>query len=264
MDAGDTDVGGSSPVVLDLDPSQTSTPHLAAFGGKQGVLYLVDRDHLAGSLVARPPCDPNPANDDPSSDGSLYAPTPAPQYTPPRPGPLSVFGPYSDAPGDNEVNHAKMRSTPAVFRPAAGGVYVFASGTSRSASDLESVVPPCLARAQVHLQAGAPAYLEPAVATNASVVFGNPGAPVVTSHDGGKDALVWVLDQNARRTDPVVPKPGFSPQSAVLYAFDAGTLDLAWKSGPGDLGPSGKYGHVVVAHGIVYAGTDRITAFALP
>jgi outer membrane protein assembly factor BamB len=92
-------------------------------------------------------------------------------------------------------------------------------------------------------------------------VLRNPGAPIVTSHDGGQDGVVWVLDQNARRTDPVVPKPGFVPAGAVLYAFDAATLETLWASAPGDLGPGGKYGHVVVAHGTVYVATDRVAAF---
>ena len=38
-------------------------------------------------------------------------------------------------------------------------------------------------------------------------------------------------------------------------------LKELWHSAPADLGPSGKYAHVVVAHGVVYVGTDRITAF---
>ncbi|MGH7283633.1 MAG: hypothetical protein ACRELY_19070, partial [Polyangiaceae bacterium] len=73
MDLGDTDFGGSSPSLLDLDPTLTSTPHLAVLGGKQGVVYLVDRDHLGGT-VARPACDAVAATEDPSSDTSLFGP----------------------------------------------------------------------------------------------------------------------------------------------------------------------------------------------
>jgi hypothetical protein len=232
MDEGDTDLAGSSPVVFDVDPSLTSTPHLATFGGKQGVVYLVDRDHLGGSLVAREHCDPNAANDVPSTDLSLYSSTLLPQYSPPSPGPLSVFGPYSDKSGDNELDHAKMRTTPALFRPTsgskAGSVYVYFSGTSRDPSNLGNVVPPCLARMHVHLAPGSPAYLE-TDATNTVTTFRNPGSPIVTSHDGGQDAVVWVLDQNATRTDAVVPKPGFTPSNAILYAFTPSTR-RRWRS----------------------------------
>jgi hypothetical protein len=260
MDAGDTDLGGSSPVVFDVDGARTATPHLAVFGGKQGVMYLVDRDALGGSTTARPACTPATVGD-PSHDTSLFGPTPLAQYTPPSPGPLSVFGPYSDKAGDNELDKAKMRTTPAVFRPASGDVYVYAAGTSRDPGNLGNVVPPGVARLHVHLAAGEKAYLEPDFAKNTTTSFVNPGAPVVTSHDGGQDAVVWVLDQASLRTSPTVPKPGFIPPNAKLFAFDGTTMATLWQSGPDDLGPSGKYAHVVVAHGQVIVGTDRITAF---
>src|SRR5919199_3930540 len=51
LDVGDIDLSGSSPVVLpELDPSSVATPRLVAFGGKQGTVYLVDRDTLAPAL----------------------------------------------------------------------------------------------------------------------------------------------------------------------------------------------------------------------
>ena len=55
MDLSDTDLAGGGPVVLpDLGSANTSTPHLLAFGGKQGNMYLLDRDHMPGSLSVRP------------------------------------------------------------------------------------------------------------------------------------------------------------------------------------------------------------------
>src|SRR5262249_31300032 len=69
LDQYDTDLAGSSPVIIDLDPTTTSTPHLAAFGSKQGNAYLVDRANLKGSLTSRPP----PSTDS-SSDTSLLPP----------------------------------------------------------------------------------------------------------------------------------------------------------------------------------------------
>jgi hypothetical protein len=263
MDSGDTDLGGSSVVVFDVDPSRTATPHLATFGGKQGVIYLVDRDHLKGSTVGRPPCDLNAANDKPSTDGSLFGSEARAGYSPPSPGPLPVFGPYSDVPGDNSLNHAKMRNTPALFDPPGGETYVYAAGTSRDPSDLNMVRPPCIARLRVALAPGQKAQFDASVLTNTSAVMMNPGSPIVTSHGSGLDPVVWVLDENSTRTSPVVPKPGFTPPKAVLYAFDGTTLDLLWHSASDDLGPSGKYGHVVVAHGTVFVGTDRVAAFAI-
>lgn len=261
MDLGDTDLGGSSPSLIDLDPSLTSTPHLAVLGGKQGVVYLVDRDHLGGT-AARPACVPVAATEDPSSDTSLFGPDLHSEYDPPSRGPLPVFGPYSEVVGDNEVNHAKMRTTPSIARSSTGDYYVYFAGTSRDPSNLDAVVPPCVARLALHLEPGAPAYLDATTRlTNTSVVFSNPGSPIVTSHDEGRDPVVWILDQNATRGDPTLPKANFTPKGAVLHAFDGTTLEELWHSAPADLGPSGKYAHVVVAHGVVYVGTDRISAF---
>jgi hypothetical protein len=244
-----------------VDPAATATPHLAAFGGKQGIVYLVDRDHLAGGTLARPACNPADGTSRASTDTSLYAPTPHGEYTPPAPGPLPVFGPYSEAAGDNELDNAKMRTTPAIYRPASGEVYVFVSGTTRVAGDLATLVPPGLARLTVHLAPGERAYYETTFATNTTTTLRNPGSPVVSSHDGGADAVVWLLDQNSKRTAPVDPILGFVPPEAIVYAFDATTLETLWRSPPGTLGPSGKYAHVVVAHGSVVVGTDRVSAF---
>jgi outer membrane protein assembly factor BamB len=62
------------------------------------------------------------------------------------------------------------------------------------------------------------------------------------------------------RTAPLagrgVPRP-------TLYALDATTLELLWQSTAEELNVGGKYNHVVVAHGVVFVGTDRIQAFGL-
>jgi competence ComEA-like helix-hairpin-helix protein len=80
----------------------------------------------------------------------------------------------------------------------------------------------------------------------------------VVSSNGSKDAIVWVLDENARRsailTGPKAPHP-------VLYAIDPTTLKVLWKSDPDLLQASGKYNSPTIADGNVYVGTDRIVAF---
>jgi mono/diheme cytochrome c family protein len=80
---------------------------------------------------------------------------------------------------------------------------------------------------------------------------------VVTSR-GSADAIVWVLDENARRSAPLA---GPAAPRPVLYALDAMTLELLWKSAPGELHTSGKYNEPAFAHGMVFVGTDRIQAF---
>ncbi|MEQ9325207.1 MAG: hypothetical protein RIF41_38935 [Polyangiaceae bacterium] len=242
LDERNMDLGASQPLLLTLDG--TTTPNVAAFGGKQGVVYLVDRDAMSPPGPARPAC-----RDDAASDASLFGPDMQPAFG--SPGPLSVFGPYSDEFG--EIDHAKMRTKLAVYqRP--GETYLFASGTTKASEESTDNVAPSLVRLRVATRDDGAAYLA-IDGDNPDVVMHNPGSPVVSGQD---DAVVWVLDRNAPRLapllDPATPGP-------VLYAFDAATLDLLWQSSP--LSPSGKYHHPVVVHGHVLVATDRLEAFAL-
>src|SRR5262249_28796638 len=72
MDTADIDLAGSAPMIVpDLNPATTGTPHLMAFGGKQGNVYLLSRDRLPGRLDQRPPC-----GSDSTTDLSLLPPGP--------------------------------------------------------------------------------------------------------------------------------------------------------------------------------------------
>jgi hypothetical protein len=268
LDIGDVDVGGSSAVLLPTPNFSTTTPHLIAFGGKQGVVYLVDADHLSGSLIQRPAC--STRWDDASRDGSLLPPTPSadycnvpapPQCFPAQPstdcvaGPLTIFGPAGDR---ADVNHAKMRTTPAYFRSAAGVDYVFVSGSTKAALCSLTAVPPSVVRLRVTADHGGPAYLAKDAA-DAEITFQNPGSPVVSSHDG-LQPVVWVVDSNTSRTqpllDPTTPHP-------ILYAIDGTTMKLLYRSAEQDLFVGGKYVTPLVAHGTVFVVTDRVQALAL-
>ena len=67
-----------------------ATPQLLALGGgKQGNVYLLDRDHMPGGTDQRHPC-----SSDPATDMSLLAPE-VQQALQSR-GPINVFGPFSD------------------------------------------------------------------------------------------------------------------------------------------------------------------------
>jgi outer membrane protein assembly factor BamB len=253
LDVGDIDLGGSSPVLIpELDAASTTTPHLIAFGGKQGNVYLLDRDALgsgAPHLDHRPPC-----TDDSTTDRSLLPPDPQPQYQ--AGGPLNVFGPYSDAYGRGDW--ARMRSTPAYFQPADGSAVLFVSGSTRPAEDSTEAVPPGVARLRIVTSPGQAAYVA-IEATAADVAFLSPGSPVVTSN-AAADAVVWVLDANLPRSHPLI---GPDVPHPVLYALDAATLQILWRSAPDDLPVGGKYNTPAIAHGVVYVGTDRIQAFGL-
>jgi mono/diheme cytochrome c family protein len=245
----DIDLASSGTVVIDLDPATTSTPHLLVAGGKQGNVYLLDRENMPGSLVKRPS-----PSDDPGTDGSLLSPEPHPQFG--KPAPLNVFGPYME---DNAMNdQARSRTTAAYFKSETGKNYVFVTGTTKTGENWDISVPPNLARLEIVSEPGKPAYLR-IDQLELSHTLQNPGSPIVTSN-GGRDAIVWILDTNTRRTSPVRGEYAGRP---VLYAFDALTFKLLWKSSPDELGPGGKYNEPAIAKGVVYVGTDRIQAFGL-
>ena len=250
MDEGDIDLAGGGPLILpELDASTTSTPHLVTFGGKQGNVYLVDRDNLPGRLDQRQPC-----STDSTTDGSLLPPDPQPQFG--TRGPLNVFGPYSENFGNSD--YAKGRTTPAYFQGSDGTPYLFVSGTSKAAINSTTSVPPSFARLRIVTAPNQPAYLA-VDATENSLTFLTPGSPVVTSN-GSSNAIVWVLVANITRsqslTENNVPHP-------ILYAIDATTLSPLWNSTPEQLNVGGKYNLPAIAHGVVFVGTDRIQAFGL-
>jgi hypothetical protein len=251
MDIADTDLGGSTPLVLpDLDPTTTSTPRLVAFGSKQGNVYLVDRDRMGGRLDQRPLC-----SSDPSSDTSLIPPDPQPHYGG-LPGPLNVFGPYSET--CTMGNNARMRTTPAYFRGADGTNYLFVSGATKQTECSTVPVPPGLARISVVTNPSQAVY--PSIdAADSTLGLFSPGPPIVTSN-GSSNAIVWVLDANVYRSASLV---GPSVPHPVLYALDASTMQLLWNNTPDQLNVGGKYNHAVVAHGVVFVGTDRIQAFGI-
>lgn len=246
--AADIDLGSSGTVVIDLHASASRTPHLLVGGGKQGNVYLLDRRRMPGGLEKRPPC-----STDSRTDGSLLAPENQPHFG--QSGPINVFGPYSDTNGMND--HAKSRTTAAYFRSAQGSHYVFVTGTTKERDGSTRSVPPGLVRLQIVIERGRSAYLR-IDQRELTQTFLNPGSPIVTSH-GGQDAIVWVLD-TAPRTTPLY---GDAAPHPVLYAFDALSLKLLWKSAPAKLATTGKYNEPTVAHGTVFVGTDRIEAFGL-
>ena len=237
-------------------------------------MYLLDRDHIPGDVTARPACAPDPVTfRDAANDTSLLPPTPqSPAYcdranpTACGRGPLSVFGPYSDDALANQVNNAKMRSTPARFRDGRGAELLFVAGSTKSAEVSPSPVPPSVARLRVNLASGAAAYLSND-ATDSELAFINPGSPVVGS-DGPNGPVVWIVDQNALRTQPLLASDTNHP---VLYAIDGTTMRVLFRSPDDRLGAptgtplaiGGKYVTPVVAHGVVFVGTDRVQAFGL-
>lgn len=247
--ASDIDIASSGAVAFDLGPGRSKTPHLLGLGAaKQGLAYLLDRDHMPGNVTRRHAC-----STDPSSDGSLLAPGVQAAFS--TRGPTLIFGPYSDSVGMG--NSAKSRSALAHFRSADGDDYLYFAGSAKDGKDFGTNVPPSLVRARVVAQPGRDAYLS-VDAQEMTVTLQNPGAPVVTSHDG-RDGVVWVLDTNVPRSVDI-----YQPDApgARLHAFDARTLQPLWNSGNA-LYTSGKYNEPAVMNGIVLVGSDRLQAFGL-
>ena len=194
-------------------------------------------------------CFRQPCSEDSSSDGSLLAPTPQPQFG--KVGPLNVFGPYRET--DGMGDQARSRSTLAHYRNADGDDYLFLTGSTKTGENLTTNIAPSLVRLQIVSERLQPAHLQ-LNRTHESLVFQNPGSPVVSSN-GHRNAIVWILDTNKPRSaslfGPDAPQP-------VLYAVDAETMGLIWRSKPGELQPGGKYNEATVADGQVFVGTDRI------
>lgn len=250
--AADIDLGSSGTVVIDLDPATTGTPHLLALvGGKQGNAYLLDRNSLPGSLVKRQEC-----SFDSTTDKSLLSPHDQPHLG--QPGPINIFGPYSDDIGWMDI--AKSRTTLAYFKSETGENFLYGTGGTKQEVDSPVNVPPGLVKLKIVTEPDKPAYLEISLQEE-TVAFKNPGSAVISSN-GSKDAILWVLDMNAVRSvslwdDNNLPEP-------ILYAFDPLTLDVIWQSTPGELYTSGKYNEPTIIMGTALVGTDRIQAFGLP
>jgi hypothetical protein len=253
LDDADVDLCGSGVVVLpELDPTTTSTPHLISLGGKQGNGYLVDRDHMPGGLKQRPACSTSSR-----MDGSLWDPNAPRPYLGNNPGPLNLFGPYSEV--HAQFDEAKARSTPSYFLASDGTSYLFFTGSTKKSNGSSVSVPPSLARVRIVTSPGKPAFLR-TEAYERTLVFKSPGTPMVTSN-GSKDPILWVLEPNVHRS----AKLAESTVHPQLYAVDGTTMQVLFASNPNDaeMRQGGKYNHPVVARGVVFTGTDRITAWGL-
>ncbi len=244
----DIDLGSGGVALFPASADVAGTVRrLMTVGGKQGNVYLLDRDRLPGRLDRRPPC-----STDAASDGSLLALAPQRQFG--TRGPLNVFGPYSE--DDAALDLARARSVPAVFRAADGAEYVFVTGNTKRAPGSSNSVAPSVVRLRVDRTTPDAPFLRIDRA-HPALVLGNPGSPVVTSR-GTDDALVWILDENAPRSASL---DGADAPRPVLYAMNAQSLAIVWQSAPGELFTSGKYNEPAFGGGQVFVGTDRIQAF---
>jgi hypothetical protein len=265
QDTIDSDLGGGSPIVIQLPAGSSTTTELLAVGGKQGNGYLLD----AGNNLNNPTQNPNnspaaypasltsrPPVVNPNQDPSLYAPNAVrPYFSPPQAGPLALFGPYNETSASG--NTAKARDTPATFTGPDGTHYVIWAGSSKSAVGSGTPVAPSLYLTKVVASPGQPAYLQ-IVAQNTQVMSLS-GANIITAN-GTADPIEWIVDAGVQRTDGLT---SFANGAPTLYAYDALTLQPLWSSAYQQLDLGGKYNTVAAARGQVFVGTDRIQAFGL-
>lgn len=247
--AADIDLGSSGIVLVPhSNKRQRPSEQLLSVAGKQGNAYLLSRSLLLPPASQRPPC-----SEDPATDQSHLSPTPQLQFS--GRGPLNLFKPYSET--DGMLDRAKNRATPAYFRDGTGE-YLFFTGNTKNPNDTSESVPPSVVRVRLVRQAdGAPYLRVDGLAT--SFTLENPG-PAIVSSRGDKDAVIWIFDENARRSARLT---GANAPQPKLYAIDPKTLEVLWKTARGELQTSGKYNSPTIAAGNVFIATDRVVAFGL-
>ena len=265
QDTIDSDLGGGSPILINLPPGASTTPELLAVGGKQGNGYLVD----AGNNLNNPTKNPNnspaaypasltsrPPVVAPDQDPSLYDPSAnRPYFSPAQPGPLALFGPYNETSASG--NTAKARDTPATFTGPDGSQYVVWAGSSKAAVGSGTPVAPSLYLTKVVTTPGQPAFLS-IVAQNTQVMS-LPGANIITAN-GTSAPIDWIVDAGVQRTDG---ETTFANGAPTLYAYNALTMQPIWSSAYEQLDMGGKYNTIATARGNIFVGTDRIQAFGL-
>jgi hypothetical protein len=270
QDTIDSDLGGGSPILINLPTGSSTTTELVAFGGKQGNGYLAD----AGNHLNNPTANPNgspaaypagltarpPGGLTPDQDASLYDTTSTGvrsywQGFPAQDGPLSLFGPYNESSASG--NTAKARDAPATFTGPDGSQYVIFAGSSKAGVGSSTPVAPSLFLTKIVHSAGQPAYLQIVAQNNA--VMSNPGANLITGN-GGTNEIDWIVDAGVQRSNSLTSYANGDP---VLYAYNALTMQPLWSSAYEELSLGGKYNSIAVARGNVFVGTHSIQAFGL-
>ncbi|MBV5324828.1 MAG: hypothetical protein J0626_05935, partial [Rhodospirillaceae bacterium] len=92
-------------------------------------------------------------------------------------------------------DQAKSRTSASWYRDDAGATWIYVSGASKKGEFFNTSTPPGLAKVKVVATPDAPAYLK-VDTLEMTLTFHNPGSPVISSN-GGRDAIIWMVDQNA-------------------------------------------------------------------
>jgi hypothetical protein len=217
----DADVGASGVTLLpDNAGNIAGHPHLLVLGGKEGRIYLIDRDNLGKFNLSYP-------------KGVLTAPYPDPRdYD-------RVVGEYLGNPINTDPN--RTNDTATYFN---GRIYLHLSGRQAWAFNVSSFatgsVPPGSATV-------------PAPFQTTSATFGNPGGTQSLSANGNSNGIVWVLRDAGASSDKLT---AYDASSYVGTIFDSGTTLTS--AGGGTTGV--KFVPPTVINGLVYCPTGGVNS----
>jgi hypothetical protein len=232
LNAIDADMG-SGGVLLIPDAITSSVPghighHMLVTGGKEGRIYLIDRDNMGGYNTAYPTPVDGSGDPDPDTDG----PDPSPWDR--------VLGEYAV----NFVNEQQNQfySTASYFNNGSPLFYVGLAGLQNWQFNVNT------------FQAAASppgSSTDNAPINQTSDTFPRRGTTSAISSNGAADAIVWNLSVNFSSTDRLM---AFSQDlGPALYSSSTNSADKLAGTVSGATGV--KFSIPTVANGFVYAGT---------
>ncbi|MBI1745220.1 MAG: PQQ-binding-like beta-propeller repeat protein [Acidobacteria bacterium] len=235
----DWDLGGSTATILPIQ-SDTTTPNLIVTGGKDGRVYLVNRDNLGGyGGPSRLPDDDEDLNPD---DAALLK---------------RRFWTGSEIGG--------IKTVPAYFKASDGTTVVFITGVNQEgrleAGGAKVITLLLYTNPDTGQSTFDPLWESEAIATST--------VPVVSSN-GGDNGIVWVVDA---RKDIAGRSGDSTTDTAALLAYDALSGTPLYTSRNGILTANNlerdrlrdgrKFCAPIVRDGKVYVGTTGIVAYGL-
>lgn len=239
MNRDDWDLGSSSVLVVPPQPD-TPTPNLLFTGGKDGRVYLVNRDFLGGYMG--PTRFPDEQEDQNPDDPALKR--------------MRLWA---------GTSNGGIKVTPAYFAATGGWRYLYVAGTGAEGVPENSDAMVAAIQLTVDAETGqsrfTPGWFSDIIAT--------PTTPVVSSSDGD-NGIVWIVDA---RKDTSGRSGDSTSESSALNAYDALTGTLLYSSRNEYLTEAGierdrlsdgrKFSAPIVRDGKVYVGTTGIVAYGL-
>ncbi len=240
LNTADVDLGSGG--VLLLPPQPGAHPNLLVAGGKEGTVYLIDRDHFS----------------DPNSPVQHYNQDPHASSDPQIVQELPYFFPGNIADGPGIYGTASFFHSDAdAAQGYDGKIFIAAAGDYLTSIPLKN------------------GKLLPNASDSTDALISVRGATTSITSNGSKDGIVWYLDPSAYTYNgDYFAAPTSSDGRPVLYAYNSDTLKLLYHSplnvnvndrtklnAPGN---AVKFAVPTVANGNVFVGTrQQLTVFGL-